>query len=105
MDQVSTPTYADDLAAAVITLAAARPGVWHAAGRDRISRVELAYRVCEVFDLPPALVIATPTAKLRQTAARPLRAGLRSERYERAFGQAPVRRLRDALADLRRCLR
>lgn len=99
-DQWSTPTYADDLAAAATRVAAGDRGLWHIAGPELMSRIDLARLVAEVFDLPGDLIRPVPTSELGQAAARPLRGGLRCERLERAFGRS-VRSPRDALMDLR----
>lgn len=99
-DQISTPTYAEDLAAASVRIAADGAGVWHVAGPDLISRSDLAVRVARAFDLPADGIHAVPTRELAQVAVRPLRGGLTCARYEAAFGRAG-RRVDDALADLR----
>lgn len=99
-DQWSTPTHADDLAAAATRVTAGGPGLWHIAGPELMSRIELAKLVAEVFDLPSELIRPVPTSELGQAAARPLRGGLRCDRLERAFGRS-VRSPRDALMDLR----
>lgn len=99
-DQWSTPTYAEDLAAGSRMLADARAtGLWHVAGGDLVSRVELARRAARAFGLPEAGIAPVPTSALGQRAARPLRGGLRIDRARRA-GYAP-RGLADALAHLR----
>lgn len=100
-DQWSTPTYADDLARASVLLATRREtGVWHVAGPDLVTRVELARRVARTWDLPGDGIVAVPTSALGQKAARPLRGGLRIEKLRDATGYAP-RALDDALAHLR----
>lgn len=103
-DQISTPTYAPDLAAAVVRVAG-RGGVWHIAGPDIMSRSDLAYRVADAFSVDSSLIDPTPTAALGQPAVRPLRAGLLVNQYLSAFGAAPVRPLRDALEHLAAILR
>lgn len=100
LDQISTPTYAPDLAAAAVRIAGAGDGIWHVAGSDLISRAALATLAAEVFGLPAALIRAVSTRDLGQSATRPLRGGLRCDRYERWFGAAPVRGTREALEDL-----
>jgi len=101
-DQISTPTYAPDLAHGAITIAeSGAGGIWHVSGPDLMARTELATMAASAFHLPPELVIPVPTSELGQVAPRPLRAGLRCERYEAAFGR-PGRPTREALAELRR---
>jgi dTDP-4-dehydrorhamnose reductase len=100
-DQVSTPTYSDDLAGASALIAEARiGGIWHVAGPDVITRLELAHRAAAVFGLPPDLIQGALTAELDQIAPRPLRAGLRCEKLYQSFGFS-VRSVDAALGDLR----
>lgn len=99
MDQVSTPTWADDLAAAAVAVAG-RPGLWHAAGRELMARDELARTVARVFGLDEHLIDPVATASLRQRAQRPLRGGLRIEKLVSATGRT-MHRPADALAILR----
>jgi len=76
-DQISTPTYNLDLAAAVVALAErCAHGVFHVAGPDLASRLEFARRAAAVMRLDPANLSGVSTAELAQIAARPLRAGL-----------------------------
>ena len=104
-DQISTPTFADDLAAAAYRIAAPfGPGVWHAGGPEMCSRVELARAVADAFDLDASLVQPVTTRDLGQKAARPLVGGLRNLRYRATFGEGPVRPVREALEDMRAAL-
>ena len=87
-DQISTPTWADELARAAVAIALER-GIWHVAGPDLLARDEFAHRVARAFALAESLIVPVPTSALRQTAARPLRAGLRTEKLARRLG-APL---------------
>ncbi len=99
-DQVSTPTYADDLASASALIAERREsGIWHVAGPELLSRVELARRTADVFGLRRDLIEGVPTAALGQLAPRPLKGGLRTERLRARLGVA-MRSVDAALADL-----
>ena len=105
VDQVSTPTYADDLAAATIRLCqASLRGVWHVAGPDLVARSELARLVARTFGMEQELIDPLLTADLHQLARRPLRGGLLCERYAATFGPAG-RPLDEAIADLERRMR
>jgi dTDP-4-dehydrorhamnose reductase len=76
-DQISTPTYNVDLAAAVVALVeSGAQGIFHVAGPDVVSRLEFARRAAAVMGLDPAHLSGVSTAELAQVAARPLRAGL-----------------------------
>jgi dTDP-4-dehydrorhamnose reductase len=100
IDQISTPTYADDLARGSALVAAERaPGIWHVAGPDLVGRVELARRAAHVFGLGEDLIEPVTTAELRQAARRPLRGGLRCDRVRARFGFT-LRSLDSSLADL-----
>jgi dTDP-4-dehydrorhamnose reductase len=86
MDQRSSPTYVEDLAAASLALVDKRlSGVFHVAGPDVVPRDEFARAVCRAFALDPGLVQPVATASLAQQAPRPLNAGLRTDRVA-SFG-------------------
>lgn len=85
-DQLSTPTWVDDLSAAAIAVAD-RGGVWHVAGPALLARDELARIAARVFGLDGSLIDAVPTSALRQVAARPLRGGLRTTKLASALGR------------------
>ena len=77
-DQLSSPTYVEDLAAASRALVAKHErGVFHVAGPEVVDRGEFAREICRVFDLDAGLVAPVTTASLKQKAPRPLTAGLK----------------------------
>jgi dTDP-4-dehydrorhamnose reductase len=87
-DQISTPTYNRDLAAATLALVArGERGVFHVAGPDCIDRGAFARRVAARVGLDATRIDAVATAALGQRARRPLNAGLRTEKL-RALGVA-----------------
>lgn len=80
-DQYNTPTLADDLAAALIVLTQRDvTGVIHLAGPDLVSREAWARAIANYYQLDQDLIDVTTTAELSQTARRPLRSGLVTER-------------------------
>lgn len=80
-DQIGNPTLASDLAMAAFTLSEkARPGLYHVAGPDHLSRFEFARRAAKVLNLPQDLIAGVVTASLDQPAERPLKGGLVSEK-------------------------
>jgi len=82
-DQIGSPTYAPNLAAAVVELATSgAAGLFHIAGPERVSRYEFARAAAEAFKLDPALIEPVSTPELAQPAPRPLQAGLRIEKAQ-----------------------
>lgn len=78
-DQLATPTYNEDLAAATLALLRARAtGLFHAAGPTMLSRIDFARLACRLLSLDDSLLIPLTTPELNQRAARPLIAGLDS---------------------------
>jgi dTDP-4-dehydrorhamnose reductase len=108
-DQISSPTYAPDLAAAIAELCEPdvpvrlsrfpAPQVLNVVGPEVVDRHAFAVRAARALGLDPGLLDAVDTAALGQKARRPLRAGLRIDRL-RVLGLR-MRSLDDALADVR----
>ena len=104
VDQVSSPTYNVDLAAASVELVErGLTGVYHVAGSAVLDRFAFARLACDVFGLDPALLEPVTTASLRQRAARPLQAGLRVDRARAAL-DAPLRPPAEGLRAMRASL-
>ncbi|MFZ5801457.1 MAG: dTDP-4-dehydrorhamnose reductase [Candidatus Omnitrophota bacterium] len=86
-DQISSPTYAPDLARAVGELVKKEKlGIYNVVGSEVISRYDFALRVAEVFGLNKDLLIPVTTAEFKPAAARPLKAGLKIDKVERDTG-------------------
>ena len=76
-DQVSSPTYNEDLAQATVELCERNlGGVYHLAGDGVLDRFAFARLACEVFGLDPSHLTPVATATLGQKALRPLKGGL-----------------------------
>jgi dTDP-4-dehydrorhamnose reductase len=104
VDQVSSPTYNRDLAAASVELAERDlAGVINIAGDGVLDRFAFARLACEVFGLDATSIDPVGTAALGQRAKRPLRAGLRIDRA-RATLATPLRSPVDGLHAMRRAL-
>ena len=87
-DQLVTPTYAPSLARAVVNLATqGQTGVYHVAGPEVMGRVEFARLVADAFGLNASLLRPRRTAELGLAAARPERAGLRTEKVRQETGE------------------
>jgi len=83
VDQVGTPTYANNIAEALLDLVCKRQtGVFNVVGPDLMDRYTFARLVAETFWLPKELLIPTKTADLGQTAARPLNAGMKIDKLK-----------------------
>jgi dTDP-4-dehydrorhamnose reductase len=84
-DQVSTPTYAPDLAqAAVAVVEGTVTGLYHATGPRSLSRYAFTQRLAEAYGYDPALVTPITTEELGQVAPRPTDGSLDSTPlYER----------------------
>ena len=83
VDQVGSPTYASNLAQAVVYLEHhGACGTYNVSGPTRVSRYEFAQEVARVFRLDGNLVRPTTTAEIGQVAPRPLNAGLVSKKAQ-----------------------
>lgn len=97
-DQVSTPTYSRDLIHATLGLVkAGASGVFHVCGPERMGRLEFAQRVAASLGLDQSLLQGVSTAELRQTAPRPLEAGLAIEKLRSHFPALRMRTLSESL--------
>lgn len=105
-DQVGSPTLADNLAEMVAALALSdERGVFHTAGASVMDRYSFACLAAEVFELPKDLVRPVSTAELCQDAPRPLKGGLRVDKFRRTFPHVQVLEARQGLQRLRAQLR
>lgn len=78
-DQVSTPTYAPDLAQACLKVAEQGvTGVYHAAGPESLSRYEFTVQLAEICGYDPNLVSPISTEEFGQEAPRPEDSSLNS---------------------------
>ncbi len=92
VDQVSSPTYNQDLAAASVVLAEQEArGLFHVAGAEVLSRYAFARLACQVFGVDVSCVEPVPTASVRQRASRPLHAGLRIDKVQGLLGPTRLR--------------
>ena len=90
-DQISSPTYNEDLAAATLRLAVMdASGIFHVVGPDIMDRYAFSRVVCDVFGLDSSLLSAIKTSDLKQKAPRPLKAGLRNDKLIRLTSYSPL---------------
>jgi dTDP-4-dehydrorhamnose reductase len=99
-DQIGSPTYVRDLAAALIELArsSAPAGVYHYTNAGQASWFDLAQAVFELAGADPYRVRPTDTASFPRPAKRPAWSVLSARRWVDA-GLTPPRPWREALAD------
>jgi dTDP-4-dehydrorhamnose reductase len=99
-DQLVTPTYAPSLARAVVRLAEqGKTGIFHVAGPEVMGRVDFARLVADAFALDVSLLRPRLTEELGLAAARPERAGLRTEKLSQYLG-ASLTSPADALREM-----
>lgn len=81
VDQIGNPTYALNLAQAVVELALSNAnGVYHVVGPDRVNRYKFACEAANIFGLDTSLIRPSTTKELGQVAPRPLNAGMIAEK-------------------------
>ncbi|HSM02046.1 MAG TPA: dTDP-4-dehydrorhamnose reductase [Acidimicrobiia bacterium] len=99
-DQVGSPTYAADLAAATLeALAAGAGGILHLANSGQASRFEMARVACEAAGIDPGRVEPATSEQFPTKARRPRYSPLASERLDEV-GIQPLRPWQEAIADL-----
>lgn len=86
-DQFSSPTFADNLADAVLKLVGhQKNGVFHTAGRSCINRYDFALKIATTFGYPENLVQPTTSTDFKQMAPRPQNSCLDVGMTEKALG-------------------
>lgn len=91
IDQFNNPTLVDNLAKILFELYEKdASGIFHAVGKDNISRYELALKVAEVFGLEKNLIKPITTPELRQAAVRPRKLELSTKKLQRFLKINPV---------------
>jgi dTDP-4-dehydrorhamnose reductase len=101
-DQWGNPTYADDLAQALVDLLERRvSGCLHYAGWDYWTRHEMALEIARQMGVNADLLCSITTAELDQPAPRPLRSGLKTRKARALLGRTP-RGFREGLGQVLR---
>lgn len=99
-DQFTTPTYTKDLAEVTYQLIHQdATGIFHVAGPEYISKYEFAHKVSLYYGLDSNLIVGVSTQTLSQKAARPLKAGLSTEKVMSTLPGLRLRTVSEALAD------
>ena len=90
-DQMRSPTFDDDLADGLWRIVQrSRDGVYHLAGRERMSVLDFAHRIAARYGLDAGLLAPTTTAALHPDAPRPTDGGLLTLRAETELGFRPT---------------
>ena len=96
-DQIGNPTYAPELAQAVVELVEQDlNGVFHVVGPERTSRFEFACEAAKCFGLDVHLLKPVTTSELGQKAARPLNAGMVTDKVM-SYLKKPLSSYKDGL--------
>ena len=82
-DQWGNPTFAPDLARAILDLCRKDcRGLYHVGGADFMTRLELVEKLASTFGFDTGGIVSAPTAEIGQLAERPLRSGLKTGKTE-----------------------
>ena len=98
-DQIGNPTFADDLAYAILKIAEqSKEGIYHVCGSEALSRFHFAQKIAEVFEMDAKYIKTAKTIDLHQQAQRPMNSTFITLKFESEFGL----RLSDATTGLQR---
>jgi len=87
-DQWISPTFADDLAGALIGIAGkSASGIWHVAGPDCLDRPTCGRMIAEVFELDERLIVPVPSSSVPLPAKRPAYSCMNSSRLEKLLNR------------------
>ncbi|GCE49818.1 dTDP-4-dehydrorhamnose reductase [Thermosporothrix hazakensis] len=90
-DQVSSPTYVEDLVEQILALASLRAqGIYHTAGSSMLDRYQFALLVARFLSANETLISPILSDELAQKAQRPTYAGLCIEKISRKIGVRPL---------------
>lgn len=90
-DQVRTPTYVEDLAAAVISVIEMKAtGIYHISGEDILTPYEMALAVADYLHLDKSLIKEVNRKFFSQPAKRPLKTGFIIDKANKKLGFNPI---------------
>lgn len=97
MDQVGSPTYANNLAQIVVNFSETPlNGVINISGLGLVNRYEFAKKAAQIFRLDESLILPVQTESLNQPAKRPMKAGLLTAKVS-AISTIPIVSYEDGL--------
>jgi dTDP-4-dehydrorhamnose reductase len=90
-DQVRTPTYVEDLAAAIVAIIEKRAnGIYHISGEDVLTPYQMAIQAAEFLNLDKSLLKKVVAADMPQLAIRPLKTGFNINKAKKELGYKPT---------------
>ena len=90
-DQYRTPTYVEDLAAAIASVIQKKAtGTWHISGKDMLTPYQMARLTAQYLDLDDSLIKKIYEGDLKEAAKRPPRTGFIIEKAVNHLGYQPV---------------
>lgn len=90
-DQERTPTFVKDLANGIALIIDKKAeGIFHIAGKDRMTPYEMAMRTANYLGLNPDLLLKVTAADFSEPARRPLKTGLVIEKAINELGYKPL---------------
>jgi dTDP-4-dehydrorhamnose reductase len=90
-DQVRTPTYVEDLAAAIVTIVERKAkGIYHISGEDVLTPYQMAMRVAEYLKLDGSLIKKATAADFSQPARRPPKTGFVIDKAKKELAYRPI---------------
>ena len=90
-DQVRTPTYAGDLAKAVVTIIEKNAkGIYNICGDEILTPYDMAIATAEFLNLDKSLIKKAATNDFIQVAQRPLKTGLNITKAKTELGYQPI---------------
>jgi len=101
-DQWISPTFADDLAGALIGIASkSASGIWHVAGPDCLDRPACGRMIAEAFELDERFIVPVPSSSVPLPAKRPAYSCLDSSRVEKLLNRQMMP-FEESLREMRR---
>ena len=90
-DHVRTPTYVEDLAAAIATIIEKKAtGIYHISGEDVLTPYQMAIQTAEFLNLDKLLLKKVVAADMPQPAIRPLKTGFNINKAKAELGYTPT---------------
>lgn len=90
-DQVRTPTYVEDLAAAIVNVVERKAtGIYHISGEDVLTPYEMALKTADFLHLDISHIKKVTAAGFSQSAKRPLKTGFIIDKAKKKLGYTPI---------------